>query len=104
MYLFLTDLFDSLPLDSKGFFPSTFQCQKSVHFFDIMSQNAKMSIKALNDLKQSILSTIEAKGIEAAQSEHVEALPALSVERRQAQRIFAQLEQDQTGKWGFREQ
>ena len=55
----------------------------------------------MNNLKQAILSRVELRGIEAAQS-YCEAFPLLSVERRRVERVFAQLEQDQTGKWGFR--
>ena len=36
-----------------------------------------MSIDALSDLKQRILSTIQLDGIEAAQSRYIENLPAL---------------------------
>lgn len=68
----------------------------------IRSQNDRMSIDALNDLKQRILSAIQLDGIEAAQSRYIETLPALSLERRKMQGIFSQLEIDQAGKWDFR--
>ncbi len=61
-----------------------------------------MSIDALNDLMQGILSTIQLDGIEDAQSRYTEALPAFSPERRKMQRVFSQLEQDQAGKWSYR--
>ena len=67
-----------------------------------MSQYGCMSNDdVMNSLKQTILTRVERHGIEAAQS-YCEALPPLSVERRRVERVFAQLEQDQTGKWGFR--
>ncbi|WP_210206060.1 hypothetical protein [Rhizobium sp. UGM030330-04] len=59
-------------------------------------------MKALESVKQSILTTIKAKGIEVAEKRYIEALPALSSEQRQMRRLFAQLEQNQNGKWGFR--
>lgn len=61
-----------------------------------------MSIDAVNNLKQAILSRVELYGVEAAQSHYVDALPALSVERRRVERVFSELEQDQAGKWSFK--
>lgn len=60
-----------------------------------------MSIDSIKDLEQRILSTIQLEGIEAAKSRYIEALPALSPERRRMQRVFSRLKKDEAGKWRF---
>ncbi len=61
-----------------------------------------MPIAALNNLKQAVLSRVELHGIKAAKARFLDPLPALSRERPQMLREFAQLGQDQAGKWSFK--
>ncbi len=57
---------------------------------------------ALNNLKQSILSTVEIHCIEAAERQFLD--KSLSKELQVVRHLFASLEQTSTGQWRFRPQ
>ncbi len=58
-------------------------------------------VTTIEKTQQAILSRIELHGIEGIKT-YFEALPPMSVERHSLERIFAQLVQDQSGKWSFK--